>query len=108
MTSRRTLVLGGAALVAALGTGAYALFGRGGASGPATAGDATAGGQPLRASPNATVDFAALMEPGPLGDMSVGSEDAPVVIIEYASLTCGHCATFHARTYPELKEKIHR
>ena len=38
-------------------------------------------------------------------DMAVGSDDAPITIIEYASMTCGHCATFHTETYPKLKEK---
>jgi protein-disulfide isomerase len=31
--------------------------------------------------------------------------DAPVTIVEYASMTCPHCATFHKTTYPELKKK---
>lgn len=35
----------------------------------------------------------------------VGSPDAPVKIVEYASLTCSHCAHFHKDTYPELKTK---
>ena len=52
-----------------------------------------------------TVDMAALTEAGPLGDEAVGSPDAPVTIVEYASLTCGHCAAFHMQTYPALKEK---
>ncbi len=52
-----------------------------------------------------TVDMAALTEAGPLGDEAIGSADAPVTIIEYASLTCGHCAAFHMQTYPALKEK---
>jgi protein-disulfide isomerase len=42
---------------------------------------------------------------GPLGDMVVGKDDAPVTIIEYASMTCSHCATFHNTTYPVLKSK---
>ena len=46
-----------------------------------------------------------LNQPGPLGDMAQGDENAPVVIIEYASMTCPHCATFHATTYPELKKR---
>jgi protein-disulfide isomerase len=46
-----------------------------------------------------------LMQAGPLGDVVVGKEDAPVTIIEYASMTCGHCATFHNTTYPEMKKK---
>lgn len=46
-----------------------------------------------------------LMEPGPLGDMVKGDPEAPVTIIEYASMTCPHCASFHNIVYPELKEK---
>ena len=46
-----------------------------------------------------------LAAPGPLGDVVQGPADAKVTIIEYASLTCSHCATFHATTYPELKKR---
>ena len=42
---------------------------------------------------------------GPLGEKAEGKEDAPVTIIEYASMTCGHCATFANETFPKLKEK---
>jgi protein-disulfide isomerase len=42
---------------------------------------------------------------GPLGEIAVGPEDAKVTIIEYASLTCSHCATFHKETWPELKKR---
>lgn len=45
-----------------------------------------------------------LMEAGPLGDKILGADDAPVTIVEYASMTCGHCATFHKTTYPVLKK----
>jgi protein-disulfide isomerase len=48
---------------------------------------------------------AELMQPGPLGDMVLGDEKAPVTIIEYASMTCPHCAHFHETTYPELKKR---
>jgi protein-disulfide isomerase len=44
-----------------------------------------------------------LMQPGPLGEMSIGADNAPVTIIEYASMTCSHCAHFHATTFPALK-----
>ena len=37
------------------------------------------------------------------GDFSLGSPDAPVKIVEYASFTCPHCATFHANVFNELK-----
>ena len=46
-----------------------------------------------------------LMVAGPLGEMALGAENAPVTIIEYASMTCPHCATFHEKTYPELKKR---
>lgn len=52
-----------------------------------------------------SVDLDKLLTPGPLGDKILGSEDAPVTIVEYASMTCGHCANFHKRTYPELKKQ---
>jgi protein-disulfide isomerase len=42
---------------------------------------------------------------GPLGDVWLGSADAKVTIIEYASLTCSHCAAFHKDTYPVLKQR---
>jgi protein-disulfide isomerase len=36
-------------------------------------------------------------------EMAMGAPDAPVTVIEYASLTCPHCASFHATVLPELK-----
>lgn len=38
-----------------------------------------------------------------LQDMVLGKSDAPVTIVEYASLTCPHCASFHADILPALK-----
>lgn len=40
-----------------------------------------------------------------LTEQSMGSEDAPVTMIEYSSLTCPHCADFHTDTLPKLKEQ---
>lgn len=37
-------------------------------------------------------------------DMVMGAADAPVEVIEYASYTCPHCASFHANQFPQLKE----
>lgn len=51
------------------------------------------------------VSTAELMKSGPLGDIWLGPENAKVTIIEYASLTCSHCAHFHETTYPELKKR---
>jgi len=46
-----------------------------------------------------------LAVPGPLGDVWLGKEDAKVTIIEYASMTCPHCANFHEKIFPVIKEK---
>ena len=43
----------------------------------------------------------AVAEPG---DFSLGSPDAPVKIVEYASYTCPHCAAFHAAVFKDLKK----
>jgi len=53
------------------------------------------------------MDQAKLLSPeaSPLPDQVLGSATAPVTIIEYASLTCSHCATFHEKTFPTLKSK---
>jgi protein-disulfide isomerase len=56
----------------------------------------------------ASQDASAQTAPGvasPLGDVWLGPPDAKVTIIEYASLTCGHCANFHKDTFPALKAK---
>ena len=46
-----------------------------------------------------------LAAPGPLGDVALGPANAKVTIVEYASLTCSHCAAFHKDTWPELKKR---
>lgn len=51
------------------------------------------------ASPNYSVDEAAPEE------VVWGKASAPIIIIEYASMTCNHCAAFHTQTFPELKTK---
>ncbi len=45
------------------------------------------------------------MAAGSLPDIVQGAPTAPVTIIEYASMTCSHCAAFHDSTWPELKSK---
>jgi protein-disulfide isomerase len=47
-----------------------------------------------------------LAKPSPLGDMALGPADATVTIIEYASMTCPHCAEFHKTIYPKLKSEF--
>lgn len=50
-----------------------------------------------------SVDAAKLLETGALDDMVLGDPDAPVTFIEYASMTCGHCANFHKSGFKHLK-----
>ncbi len=60
--------------------------------------------KPLHAQ-GAVVPIAQLMGPQALPDVPQGKADAPITIIEYASMTCTHCAAFHATTYPTLVSK---
>ncbi len=60
--------------------------------------------QRKKASP-AEVSVDELMKPGPLPDLVLGKADAPITVVEYASMTCGHCANFHTKVFPALKEK---
>ena len=39
-----------------------------------------------------------------LKDHVLGDANAPVTLIEYSSLTCPHCADFHAKTLPAIKK----
>jgi protein-disulfide isomerase len=50
-------------------------------------------------------DQAELAKAGPDGDIVLGSDKAPVTIIEYASMTCPHCAHFSMTTFPELQKR---
>ncbi|MEO5760141.1 MAG: DsbA family protein [Mesorhizobium sp.] len=52
-----------------------------------------------------TVDMAELLKPGALPDKQLGKDDAKVTIVEYASMTCPHCAHFAETTFPALKTK---
>ena len=38
-------------------------------------------------------------------EMSKGNDNAPVVFVEYASLTCPACAAFHSNVYPQLNKE---
>ena len=52
-----------------------------------------------------SVPMSDLMKPDALPDMALGDPKAPVTIIEYASMTCPHCAHFQETTFPELKKR---
>lgn len=46
-----------------------------------------------------------LMAPGALPDMVLGDPKASVTVVEYASMTCPHCADFQEKTFPDIKKK---
>ena len=85
------IVAGGVVAVAAIAAGVY--FGtRAPASGPPPVAAASA--------PNK-----AALESVQPGDHVLGDPKAPITVIEYASLTCSHCAHFHTQVLPEIKKK---
>ena len=45
---------------------------------------------------------AEIMVPGPLPEMTLGNPDAPVTVVEYASMTCPHCRAFHTTVYHDF------
>ncbi len=55
--------------------------------------------------PMTPAQIAALNEPQALPDIAEGKADAPATIVEYASMTCSHCAAFHQDVWPALKAK---
>lgn len=85
------------ALCAGLGLGSAAQ-----AQAPAEAPKAEQPGAAAR--PGAPVAQYDLLLPGPLPENVMGAADAPVTIVEYASLTCPHCAVFHTKSLPALKK----
>lgn len=50
--------------------------------------------------------LAELMADGPLGERALGSANAPITVIEYASLTCPHCAHFQKEVFPRVKKEL--
>ena len=94
LIERRTLLLSMAALPA---LGILGACSEGGQATASTAGDAPAS--------QGSVDMDALLADSALPDVVLGEADAPVTIVEYASMTCGHCGNFHNNTLPAIKEK---
>ncbi|SFD85853.1 Protein-disulfide isomerase [Sulfitobacter brevis] len=89
--NRRTMILGGVALV---GLGGWAVSRQ---MGPSSTQITPLAGAANAQTSNADVDTSGVQ------DMVMGDADAPVTIIEYASYTCPHCANFHNEVFKKLK-----
>jgi protein-disulfide isomerase len=63
-------------------------------------------GYPLVGGAMAQDAAAALVaKPGSLPEIALGSAKAPVTIVEYASMSCPHCAAFGENVFPMLRSK---
>ena len=68
---------------------------------------ALAGLSPLRFISTAMAQSAAdVAKPMSLPDMALGPADAKVTIVEYASMTCPHCAAFNEHVFPKIKSEF--
>jgi protein-disulfide isomerase len=52
----------------------------------------------------AALDLTALHAPPAEGEMAMGPETAKVIVVEYASASCPHCANFYKTTFKDLKK----
>ncbi|MCP4382375.1 MAG: DsbA family protein [Hyphomicrobiales bacterium] len=96
MTSGFRIAIAGAAALAA-GFGLLQVKAQGGWT--------TGLAEALLVSPALAQTSEALLEAGPLGEKALGNPDAPNIVIEYASMTCPHCRSFHEQTFEAFKEK---
>lgn len=94
------LILGGLAVLAIIGV---AIFEYAVKPSVPPAMTASAPAPAPAASPVSTAMAALATRPS---DVVMGSPEAQVTIIEYASLTCPHCAAFHNGTLPAIKEQF--
>lgn len=70
----------------------------------ATGNQAATGGAPVAAP--AGTDWTQTVSKTADGGYVMGNPDAPVKLVEYASLTCSHCADFSEQASAELKEEF--
>src|SRR5687767_13807163 len=89
--NRTMLILGAVALAVLVAASIY--YARGGFG--------TSGGR-IADADKTDPATSALLAPGPLPDMTLGSENAPNTIVEYDSMTCPHCAHFQTEVFPQV------
>ncbi len=66
---------------------------------------ALAFGSSVASAQDEQVNVADLLTPGSLGEKVMGPADAKVSVVEYASMSCPHCAHFDATTFGDFKVK---
>ncbi len=94
-TSRRYVLIAGGVAAVAVAAGAWSgllSFGSNSTKAPGF-GEA-----------RAAADLSTLTQAPAIGERVLGDANAPVTIVEYASATCPHCASFHKETFPALKK----
>ena len=92
-------------IVAALvGVGAYFIFVHEPSSTAAQSAELTAPAEAVATEVADNADGDAEVDTSTIPDMMIGNPDAKVTVIEYASYTCPHCASFHAGTFKDLKK----
>ncbi|WP_375687780.1 DsbA family protein [Pseudooceanicola sp. LIPI14-2-Ac024] len=89
---RRTLILGGGAVVAVGALGGFWLTRQ--QQGPA-----------MTQIMSATTEPTLVSDTSGITEMVMGDENAPVTVMEYASFTCPHCASFHQGPFQQLKSE---
>jgi protein-disulfide isomerase len=68
---------------------------------------AAIGLSPLRLISEASAQTAAdVAKPVSLPDMALGPKEAAVTVVEFASMTCGHCANFNETVFPKIKTEF--
>lgn len=62
-----------------------------------------AGAAEAAPTPEGVADMTQVLKSGPLPELSAGAAEAPVTVVEYASVTCPHCAAFDKNILPKFK-----
>jgi len=91
-------------IAALVGVGAYFIFVHETSSSVSQSVELTAPAEAVATEVADNADGNSEVSTSTIPDMMIGNPDAKVTVIEYASYTCPHCASFHAGTFKDLKK----
>ena len=91
-------------IAALVGVGAYFIFVHETSSSVSQSAELTAPAEAVATEVADNADGNPEVGTSTIPDMMIGNPDAKVTVIEYASYTCPHCASFHAGTFKDLKK----